>query len=100
MREALSFGAAFFLASFVSIVMFDGTRGAHWWTAPLFGFLSSRDLLRRDFLSGSLCRRRNRPGSITPWSMPAVLAGEGILLLIPYWMLRHAVQPLSGFGGY
>ena len=41
MREALAFAGAFFLSSFVAIVVFDGARGPRWWTAPLFGMLSS-----------------------------------------------------------
>ena len=99
LREALSFGAAFFLASLVSIVIFDGTRGASWWTAPFFGFLSGAIFFAGIFYPAA------HAGIELSWLNHAlvyagVLAGEGILLLIPYWMLRRAVQPLSGFGGY
>ncbi len=99
MREALSFGGAFFFASFVSIVVFDGTRGANWWTAPLFGFLGGAIFFAGIFYPVAYA------GIELSWLHHAVvyagvLAGEGILLLIPYWMLRRAVQPLSGFGGY
>ena len=98
-REASGFGAAFVVASFVSIVVFDGTRGAHWWTAPLFGFLTAAMFFAWIFYPAAYA------GTDAPWIdhavvYGAVLAGEGILLLIPYWMLRHIVQPLSGFGGY
>jgi uncharacterized PurR-regulated membrane protein YhhQ (DUF165 family) len=98
-REAVGFGAAFFLASFVSIVVFDGTRGAHWWTAPLFGFLTAGVFFAWIFYPAAYA------GTGALWLdhalvYAAVLAGEGILLLIPYWMLRGIVPPISGFGGY
>jgi len=99
MREAIGFGGAFFLASFVSIVVFDGTRGAHWWTAPLFGFVTAAVFFAWIFYPAAYA------GTGAVWFdhalvYGAVLAGEGILLLIPYWMLRGIVPPLSGFGGY
>jgi uncharacterized PurR-regulated membrane protein YhhQ (DUF165 family) len=99
MREAIGFGAAFFLASLVSIVVFDGTRGAHWWTAPLFGFVTAGVFFAWIFYPAVFV------GTGGPWLdhalvYAAVLAGEGILLLIPYWMLRSIVPPISGFGGY
>jgi len=98
-REAIGFGAAFFVASFVSIVVFDGTRGAHWWTAPLFGFLSAAVFFAWIFYPAAYA------GTGAPWFdhaivYGAVLAGEGIALLIPFWMLRGIVPPISGFGGY
>ena len=99
MREAVGFGAAFFLASFVSIVVFDGTRGARWWTAPLFGFVTAAGFFAWIFYPAAYA------GTGAPWFdhavvYAAVLAGEGILLLVPYWMLRGIVRPISGFGGY
>ena len=99
MREALSFGAAFFLASIVSIIVFDGTRGAHWWTAPMFGLVTAAVFFAWIFYPAAYA------GTGAPWLdhalvAAAVLAGEGILLLIPYWMLRGIVPPVSGFGGY
>lgn len=98
-REAAAFAAAFFAASFVSIVVFDGTRGPSWWTAPLFGFLSAAIVFASVYFA---CLEG---GSDTPWVHSAVeymgaLAGVGILLLIPFWMLRSMVRPMSGFGGY
>ncbi len=99
MREAIGLGAAFFVASFVSIVVFDGARGAHWWTAPLFGFLSAAIFFALIFFPAAYA------GTSALWldhgiEYMGLLAGEGVLLLIPYWMLRGVVQPLSGFGGY
>jgi uncharacterized PurR-regulated membrane protein YhhQ (DUF165 family) len=99
MREAAAFGAAFFTAAFVSTIVFDGTRGAYWWTAPLFGSLSAAIVFPMVFFPVCFL------GTATPWlhhalEYGAVLAGEGLALLIPYWFLRRMVPPLSGFGGY
>lgn len=99
MREAIGLGAAFFLASSISITVFDGARGAHWWTAPLFGFVSAAVFFAWIFYPVAYA------GTGAPWMdhalvYAAVMGGEGILLLLPYWMLRGIVPPLSGFGGY
>ncbi len=99
MREAAAFAAAFFAASFVSTVVYDGARGAYWWTAPLFGFLSAAIVFPLVFFP--ICYM----GSATPWlhhglEYMGLLAGEGIALLIPFWFLRRMIPPMSGFGGY
>ena len=96
-REAAAFGAAFFAASFVSIVVFDGARGAYWWTAPLFGFVSAAIVFPLAFFPFA--------GTEAAWLMHAaqyagLLAGEGVLLLIPFYLLRGIIPPMSGFGGY
>jgi hypothetical protein len=98
-REAAAFAVAFVAASFVSIVVFDGTRGPMWWTAPLFGFLSAAIVFASVYFAAL------EAGTEARWVYSAVeymgvLAGEGILLLIPFWMLRGMVRPSSGFGGY
>jgi uncharacterized PurR-regulated membrane protein YhhQ (DUF165 family) len=97
MREAAAFGAAFFAASFVSIVVFDGARGAYWWTAPLFGFISAAIVFPFAFFPFA--------GTEAAWLLHAaqyagLLAGEGVLLLIPFYLLRGIIPPMSGFGGY
>jgi hypothetical protein len=99
LREALGFAGAFFFASFVAIVMFDGARGARWWTAPLSGFIGAAIFFAAIFFPAAYA------GTDAPWlkqglEYMGVLAGEGIVLLLPYWMLRAVVPPLSGFGGY
>ncbi len=98
-REAAAFGGAFFAASFVSIIVFDATRGPNWWTAPLFGFLSAAIVYATVYFAALL------GGTDAAWLNHAVqfmgvLAGEGILLLIPFCLLRRMVPPMSGFGGY
>lgn len=99
MREAMGFGGAFFIASFISIVVFDGTRGARWWTAPLFGLLTAAVFFALIFVPTAYA------GTDARWfdhglKFAGLLAGEGVLLLIPYYLLRRIVSPISGLGGY
>lgn len=98
-REAAAFGAAFFGASFVSIVVFDGARGPYWWAAPLLGFLSTAIIFPLLFFPAAFA------GTGAPWIghtfvFIGVLAGEGIALLVPFWILRSMVPPAGGLGGY
>jgi uncharacterized PurR-regulated membrane protein YhhQ (DUF165 family) len=99
MREALAFGLAFFAASFVSTVVFDGARGSQWWTAPFFGFLSAALVFALAFYPAAYA------GTDAPWLDHAVkylvvLSGEGVLMLIPFWALRGIVPPIAGYNGY
>ncbi|NIJ50093.1 hypothetical protein [Rhizomicrobium electricum] len=99
LREAAAFGIAFLLASFVSIVAFDGARGPRWWTAPLIGFLAAAIVFAAVFFAVSYT------GTGRAWLSDCVqymglIAGEGLLLLIPFWAMRRMVPPVAGFGGY
>jgi len=96
-QVAAAFGAAFFAASSVSIVLFDSTRGAYWFTAPLFGFIGAAIVFPFAYFPFA--------GTEAAWLTHALeyaglLAGEGVLLLIPYYFLRGILPPMSGFGGY
>ncbi len=98
-RLLSAFGVAFLLSSLVSILVFDGARGPRWWTAPLLSLLIGAIMFSGLF--GPLAYA----GSGSEWVQPALnygvlLSGMAVLLLIPYWMLRGFVPPLSGFGGY
>jgi len=99
MREAMGCGGAFFIAAFISIVVFDATRGAQWWTAPLFGFLAAAIFFALIFVPAAYA------GLDFRWfdhglKYMGLLSGEAVLLLIPYYLLRRIVQPMSGLGGY
>ena len=96
-REAAAFGGAFFAASLVSIVVFDATRGAYWWTAPLFGFVSAAIVFPFAFFPFAATQAA---WLIHAAQYAALLAGEGVLLLVPYYLLRRVIPPMSGFGGY
>lgn len=98
MRVALAFGGAFFVASFMSIVAFDGARGPRWWTAPLLGMLSSVVLFCLAFYPAAYA-------GVSPFGHRMLLHVEllcaiAILMLAPYWSLRAIVRPSPGFGGY
>ena len=98
-REALAFGGAFLAASFVSIAAFDGARGPRWWTAPLIGFLTAAIVFATVFFTALYA------GTSSGWmnqglQYMGLIAGEGVLLLLPFWVLRRMVPPLPGFGGY
>jgi uncharacterized PurR-regulated membrane protein YhhQ (DUF165 family) len=98
-REAISFGSAFLLAGFVSIVAFDGARGPRWWTAPLIGFLAAAIIFAAVFYPALYA------GTDKAWldqglAHMGLIAGEGLVLLVPFWAMRRMVPPVAGFGGY
>jgi queuosine precursor transporter len=99
LRETVAFGSAFFLASFVSIVAFDGARGPHWWTAPLIGFLAAAIIFATVFFA-VLYSGTGRAWLGECMQYMGLIAGEGLLLLIPFWVMRRMVPPVAGFGGY
>lgn len=99
MRLVVGFGAGLFLAQLVSILVFDRLRGPQWWQAPLFASL----------LGGVALCLIGYPlayaGTDIAWTHPmlsymGVTAAASIVMVVPYWMLRSVVTPLSGFGGY
>lgn len=98
-RFGMSFAAAFFLASFVSVLLFDAARGRRWWSAPAFGLLASALVFPAIFFPLAYA------GMDPFWTAhmledAAFMAAGSILLLVPYWILRPLVPPLSGYGGY
>ena len=98
MRVAMAFGGAFFGASFLSIVVFDGSRGPRWWIAPLLGLVSASALFCLIYYPAAYA-------GIAPWTHQMLLHMElviamAVLMLIPYWALRGVVRPLPGFNGY
>jgi uncharacterized PurR-regulated membrane protein YhhQ (DUF165 family) len=99
MREIAGFGAALFLAQFIGAWVFDRVRGRRWWPAPLMASL----------VGGMALSFIGYPAAYygtgiawtgAMWSFLALTAGVAIALLIPYWALRAAVPPTSGFNGY
>jgi uncharacterized PurR-regulated membrane protein YhhQ (DUF165 family) len=98
LRVAGAFGAAFFVASFISIVVFDGARGPRWWMAPLLAMLASVVIFDLVFYPAAYA-------GLADWTHRMTvhlefLAGLAVLSLVPYWFLRGLVRPLPGFNGY
>lgn len=98
MRFAVGFGAAFFLASFVSIVVFEGARGPRWWKAPLLAMLAAAVIFGLVFYPMAY-------SGLPDWTHRMMVHLEflgilAVLSLVPYWILRAFVPPLPGFNGY
>jgi len=98
-RESMAFVIAFLASGFLSIIVFDGTRGAQWWKAPLIGYIVAGASFVLLFYPAAYA------GSDAFWyEHMRVHAGVLILAavagLLPYWLLRSSVSPLPGFGGY
>jgi uncharacterized PurR-regulated membrane protein YhhQ (DUF165 family) len=98
-RIVAAFGIAFIVANFVAILVFDGARGPRWWTAPLLSSLAAAVTYSVVFTPVAYA---GTPDFSLYQSAVycGVMAAAGIALLIPYWILRGLVPPLSGFGGY
>jgi uncharacterized PurR-regulated membrane protein YhhQ (DUF165 family) len=99
LREIAAFAGAFLVASFLSIIAFDGARGPRWWSAPLLGSIIAALVYAPTFYLAAYL------GTGEPWlNHMAVYAGlllaGAVLSLVPFWLLRGVVQPLPGFGGY
>ncbi len=98
-REVASFAGAFFVAGFLSIIAFDGARGPRWWMAPLIGSIVASVSFVLIFYPAAF------GGSGPLWvnhmaAHAGILAGASVLGLAPFWLLRGAIPPLPGFGGY
>jgi len=98
-REMTSFAFGLFFAQLVAVFVFDRLRGPRWWKAPLFASLFAGVVLSLVAFPAAYA------GTPVDWTgrMADYLgyaAAASLLLLIPYWMLRAAVPPQSGFGGY
>ncbi|HWA91947.1 MAG TPA: VUT family protein [Rhizomicrobium sp.] len=98
LRIAVASGGAFLGAGFLSIVVFDGARGPRWWTAPLFGLVSSVVLFCLIYYPAAYAGAAEWTHRML--THMELLAGIAVLLLVPYWSLRAVVRPLPGFGGY
>jgi len=105
MRVATSFAVAFFLASFVSILLFDAARGPRWWTAPLLGLAAPALVFSSLFFPMAYAGAAAAGTGDRLWfahmlGYLCVMTAAAIVSLIPFWALRAIVPPLSGFGGY
>lgn len=99
-RALMAFGAAFFLANFAAIILFDGARGPRWWTAPLTASFAASLVFSAIYYPAAFAG-----GGQIAWADSALVHfvlffGESILLLAPYWLLRPAMRPIDGLNGY
>lgn len=97
-RFVATFVAAWMMAQFACVTMFELTRAVKWWRAPLFGALFGSAVfcvIYFPFLYS---------GSKLPWlnwmvTDFAIKAGLAFVFLAPYAMLRGVVPPRPGLGG-
>jgi uncharacterized PurR-regulated membrane protein YhhQ (DUF165 family) len=98
-RLLLAFGSGLIVGQLFSIVVFDRLRGPQWWQAPFFGSLFGGVALALVAYPAAYL------GTGADWLMPMLTytgfaIAASIVLLVPYWLLRGMIAPLSGFGGY
>ncbi len=98
-RVLAAFAAGLFLAQTTAVVVFDGARGPRWWSAPLFSSLWGAVVFSVIYFPTAFLGRSG------VWLNDmlidlGLMVGMGVLLMIPYWLLRPLVRPLPGFGGY
>jgi uncharacterized PurR-regulated membrane protein YhhQ (DUF165 family) len=98
-RVIAGFSAALFVAQFIGAWTFDRVRGRRWWSAPLTASLVGGAALT--FIGYPAAYYGTDVAWTGPmWSYLALTVGVAIALLVPYWALRSAVPPTSGFNGY
>lgn len=98
-RLLLAFGSGLLVGQLFSIFVFDRLRGPQWWQAPFFG------LLFGGVATALVAYPAAYLGTGADWFLPMVTyigitVAASIALLVPYWLLRGLIAPLSGFGGY
>ncbi len=98
-RVLVAFAAGLFLAQITAIIVFDGTRGPRWWSAPLFSSLWGAIVFCGIFFPAAFLGRSGLWLNDMLIDL-GLMAGMGIVLMLPYWLLRPLVRPLPGYGGY
>jgi len=93
-----AFLVALMAAHLVAIQAFDMQRGMPWWKAPLVAGIVAPLIFVLIFYPFS------HPGMDAPWAIWMWMdfvakAGMGILLLLPYNMMRTLVRPAPGLSG-
>jgi uncharacterized PurR-regulated membrane protein YhhQ (DUF165 family) len=95
-RAVLAFFAAFAIANFVAIVFFDAARGPRWWSAPLAASAAAAFVFSGLYYPAAFGAAA-APSGVMHFML---FMGEGVLLLVPYCLLRPAMRPLDGRNGY
>jgi len=97
-RISVSFVLALLTAQYLSISIFDWTRGLPWWRAPLYSAIWGTAIFCFIFYPSA------KYGVDQPWisqmlSHFVLMILMSFLMLVPYFLARPVVKPLPGFGG-
>jgi len=100
-RAMLAFTVAFLLANSIAITFFDAARGPQWWTAPLAGSCAASLVFSAVYYPAAFAGS----GDVGSWTDCAMVHFslffvESVALLLPYYLLRPAMRPLSGMNGF
>ncbi len=95
LRAVSAFFLIFAVANFVGIVFFDAARGPRWWTAPLAGSVAACFVFSG--LYYPLAFGQLGWEALTHF---ALFLGVSLALMLPYFLLRPAMKPMSGMKGY
>jgi uncharacterized PurR-regulated membrane protein YhhQ (DUF165 family) len=94
-RAVLAFFAAFGIANFVAIIVFDAARGPRWWSAPLAASAAAAFVY-----SGVYYPLAFGGQPINALAHVLLHLAESAALLLPYCLLRPAMRPLNGMNGF
>jgi hypothetical protein len=94
-RAIGAFFLVFAIANFAGIVFFDAARGPRWWTAPLVGSLAASFVFSGLYYPLAFGRL-----GFEGLMHFALFAGVSLALMLPYYLLRPAMKPVSGMNGY
>lgn len=81
-----------------SILTFDWQRGVPWWKAPLIAALVGPLVFAGVFYPFGYMGA-DVPWGDWMWMHFVVLAALGLLMIVPYALLRRRIRPASGLGG-
>jgi hypothetical protein len=99
-RAVLAFCAAFPLANFVAITVFDCARGPRWWSAPLAASFAASLAFSAVYYPAAFAGSGQVAWADAALVHFALFLGVSVLLLAPYYLLRPAMRPISGLNGY
>ncbi len=93
-----AFTIGLLLGHTVAIFAFDWQRGVPWWKAPLIAALLGPLVFTLIFYPFGYFGA-DVPWGTWLWMHFVALAGTGLVLLLPYAMLRKTIKPAPGLGG-
>lgn len=96
-RTMISFVAAAFIAQFISISIYEVTRGFPWWRAPFYASLAGALAFCLLFFPAAFL------GNPAPWGnymmiYALILLAASFVGLFPYFALKKMLTPMKGLG--